>query len=429
MLARFALALPLVLMLLVPAARAQTASGPVRLFLDCQDTDCDDDFLRTEVKFVDYVRDRADADVHVIVTTQRNGSGGDTYTLRFLGQARFDGVNDELTFATSQTDTDDAERRALARTLAAGLVRYAARAGGLANLTIGYTAPAGSASSPTAEARDVWNRWIFRLSARGFTNGEKRYTNSNVFLNASANRTTERLKTRVSAFGSRSLNRFVIDSVTTSRNAQRSLGASAGLVYSLAPRISAALDANVNSATFSNTDLRVSLSPGVEYSVFPYAESTSRLFTLRYRITPQFVDYRAETIFSKTEEFLVNQGVEANLALKQPWGQVDFSAEAGHYLHDASKYRLSFYTGLELQLIRGLSLDLNANYARIRDQLNIERGEESDEDILLRRRQLGTGYSYFASVGLSYTFGSIFNDVVNPRFGGGGGGRSFSFNN
>jgi hypothetical protein len=29
---------------------------------------------------------------------------------------------------------------------------------------------------------------------------------------------------------------------------------------------------------------------------------------------------------------------------------------------------------------------------------------------------LQTGYAYYGSVGLSYTFGSVFSNVVNPRF-------------
>lgn len=40
--------------------------------------------------------------------------------------------------------------------------------------------------------------------------------------------------------------------------------------------------------------------------------------------------------------------------------------------------------------------------------------------------ELETGFEYDVSVGFSDTFGSIFNNVVNPRFeGGGGGGRRF----
>ena len=32
------------------------------------------------------------------------------------------------------------------------------------------------------------------------------------------------------------------------------------------------------------------------------------------------------------------------------------------------------------------------------------------------RRELLTGHQYEAGLGLSYTFGSIFSNVVNPRF-------------
>jgi hypothetical protein len=47
---------------------------------------------------------------------------------------------------------------------------------------------------------------------------------------------------------------------------------------------------------------------------------------------------------------------------------------------------------------------------------------------LLRRKQLETSYNYYAYVGISYSFGSIFNNAVNPRFGSsGGGGMSITF--
>ena len=48
--------------------------------------------------------------------------------------------------------------------------------------------------------------------------------------------------------------------------------------------------------------------------------------------------------------------------------------------------------------------------------------EASTEDVLLRLRQLQSGYSYFVGFGISYSFGSKVNNIVNPRYGGGGGG-------
>ncbi|MFO7924858.1 MAG: hypothetical protein R6U58_14325 [Bacteroidales bacterium] len=43
---------------------------------------------------------------------------------------------------------------------------------------------------------------------------------------------------------------------------------------------------------------------------------------------------------------------------------------------------------------------------------------------------LETQYMYFSSFGLTYTFGSIYSNVVNPRFGSSGGGSTMviSFN-
>ena len=39
------------------------------------------------------------------------------------------------------------------------------------------------------------------------------------------------------------------------------------------------------------------------------------------------------------------------------------------------------------------------------------------EEILLELRELQSGYEYAFEFGLTYTFGSIFSAVVNPRFG------------
>ncbi len=68
--------------------------------------------------------------------------------------------------------------------------------------------------------------------------------------------------------------------------------------------------------------------------------------------------------------------------------------------------------------IQGLSLSLYGNLTRIRDQLSLKKGEASIEEVLLRRTQLATGYSYYAQIGINYSFGSIFSNVVNPRFNG-----------
>ena len=53
----------------------------------------------------------------------------------------------------------------------------------------------------------------------------------------------------------------------------------------------------------------------------------------------------------------------------------------------------------------------------MRDQLSLAKAAASDADILLQLRQLATSYTYGGYLSLSYTFDSLFNNVVNPRMG------------
>lgn len=80
------------------------------------------------------------------------------------------------------------------------------------------------------------------------------------------------------------------------------------------------------------------------------------------------------------------------------------------------------YGDLGIQLFRGLTLDLSGSASRIRDQINLPAGRATAEEILLLRRELQTDFQYFLSVGLGFTFGSIFSNVVNPRLNNPSGG-------
>ncbi len=86
------------------------------------------------------------------------------------------------------------------------------------------------------------------------------------------------------------------------------------------------------------------------------------------------------------------------------------------YLSDLGKYSASVFGDLSFRVVRGLSLNVNASTSLIRDQLYLARADQTDEEILIERRQLATDSRYRISFGFSYTFGSIFNNVVNPRF-------------
>src|SRR4029079_17249310 len=100
---------------------------PLRVFVDCNTMGCDLDYFRTEIPYVDYVRDRTDASLHVLVSTLQTGSGGTEHTMTFIGLKEFAGISDTLIYVASQTSTPDDRRKGIARTLKLGLVRYVAR--------------------------------------------------------------------------------------------------------------------------------------------------------------------------------------------------------------------------------------------------------------------------------------------------------------
>ena len=60
----------------------------LRIFLDCQTRSCDSTHIRNEVRFVNWMRDRTDSDVYVLVTSQSTGGGGERYRITLAGAGR-----------------------------------------------------------------------------------------------------------------------------------------------------------------------------------------------------------------------------------------------------------------------------------------------------------------------------------------------------
>lgn len=412
----------------VSAADAQQATPPdtarasprLRVFLDCDF--CDFDFMRTEITFVDYVRNRQDAQVHILVTDQTTGGGGTEYTLHFIGQSRLAALGDTLRYVSPQSASEDDLRKGLARVIKLGLVRYSAHLGDASRFDVTYTAPSAQADGVKAQARDRWNFWVFRTGASGYGSGEK--SNNFVSLNGSvsANRTTEMWKARLTLNGNYGQSRFILGDGSSFNSYSHSYGLSDLLVRSLGPHWSAGQRASWTSSTFLNQSRAIRFAPAIEYNLFPYSQSTRRQLTLQYAPGINFFRYQDTTLFDRISEVRGDQTLTASLSLKQPWGSVSSSLEGAAYMHDLSKNHLVFFNSLDLRLFKGFSLFFFGQASLLRDQLYLPRGSLSDAERLLRRRQLATSYTYFFNIGLSYSFGSIFNNIVNPRFGGTSGG-------
>jgi hypothetical protein len=409
------------------AAQEESAPERLRVFLDCQTGGCDRDLTRREVVWVDWVRNREDADVHLLVTSARAG-GGTAYDLEFIGLGRFAGDDQTLHFASSSTDTQDERRRGLIDRFRLGLIRYAGDTPDAEFLQIQYDPPGPAAPSAVTPEDDPWNLWVFSVDGGGSASAQSLTSRTNINGSASASRTSEAWKFRWGARGDYSSDEFEFSDGTTTSSLRRNTGTDVLLVRSAGPHWGIGGRASVTSSLFSNEGLRINIQPTIEYNIFPYSESSQRQFTFQYRVGASRVTYDEVTIFDVTEETLYEQILTASLNLRQPWGSTNMSMTASHFFHDFEKNRFSVFGNANVRIVRGLSLNFFGSLSRVRDQLFLPRRGATDEDVLLRQRQLATDFDYNLRVSLRFTFGSIFNNIVNPRFDSGGGQQRFFFN-
>lgn len=407
-------------LLMVPAvarAQAQPAGAPpsLRIFLDCHE--CDVDYLRREVVFIDYMRDRTDADLHVLVTTQNTGGGGTAWTIRFIGLGRFVDDDRSAAFTTPQEATSDDRRREFARRFRLGLAGYAADTPVAPDLNV-TLAPlrAAASAAATRPEDDPWKRWVFRVNGTLSTNGEASRTSRSPRVSLSGSRITEDWKTSFSLGGNSTNSSVTLSNGRRVDSSSDSWNANALIVRSAGPRLSIGGRVGASHSSFSNTDRVVSIYPGVEFNVFPYSEYEQRSFTLWWEAGPTFYDYREPTIYDKLKETVFQHVVDASLRMRQPWGSAGLFSSFAQDLRHPGRYRASVFGNAEVRLFKGFSFNVFADYARIRNQIELPRAGATEEEILLRIRQLSTNYRYSISLGFSYNFGSIFTSVVNPRF-------------
>jgi hypothetical protein len=379
------------------------------VYLDCRR--CPETHIRGEITFVNYVREATAAQVHIILSDQPTG-GGTLYTLAFIGRGPFAGLDQTLTYSAPQQNTDAQTRDGLTNMLRVGLVPYVARTRLADQLRVGF---AQQRATPAQVVSDAWNNWTFEVYGGGNFNTESSQDSWNARYGFYANRVTEDWKIRLRPYfnhNSRTIRRADREDILVR---QRRHGFESYLIRSLGGHMGAGVFAEYITADVDNMRHGVTVTPAIEYSLYPYSEATRRSITFTYRIGYEMVDYIEETIYEKMEESLANHSLNASVQFRQPWGSISSGITGFSYLHDSQFHRLAVNSNVSFRLGGGVSLNIGGNYQRINDQLNLPRRGASLEDILLQRQRLATSYRGSGSIGLSYTFGSMFSNVVNPR--------------
>ena len=389
-------------------SKSYSQSDKIKVFLSCQ---CDNNFIKQNTLVFDYVRDRTLSDIEVFVFEITNASGGRNYSFEYKGKNNFQNIENQISTDIPKNLTFSEAREQLLKTYKLGMVYFMQNTAFQNQLEVTFHDVETKSDELTT---DQWKNWVFEVSGSFNFENETSIKEEEYNLGLGGDRVTEMWRVR-SDFGmSRSVKFFSGDEDNYSSERKRTFFSSS-VVRSLSNHFSTGVFGYYLNDTFQNYRSFVNFSPALEYNFIPYSEVLTKEVTLAYKVGYNFYEYFERTIYGFLNQKMFNQSLTLNLRYREKWGSVYSYLVASQFLDQPDQNRLTLNNYINLRIIRGLSLRISGNFQLIRDQINLPSGEASIEDLLLRQRQISTDFQNRISLGLSYTFGSIFNNIVNTR--------------
>jgi hypothetical protein len=386
----------------------------LKVYLDCS-WRCDDDFLQREMPYIDFYKDPKTSNLHIIVNGERSSNGGEVVTFRFIGINEFEGVDNTLTVDILPNTSDDSERKFYLDILKKGVYAYIIRTSDKDNVSISFTEM--NIKDDIKDEKDKWNNWAFRVSISGSINGEETYTNSSYYGSLTANRITAESKFTSRFSLNSNVSKYEYEDISLVTE-QKSKYANMTYVKSKGDHFSIGAKANYMQSTSKNYDGNYKFSPCIEYNIFPYSESSEHRMSFLYGISANHNDYTDTTVYLKTSENFASHLLDLSYQNSQTWGSFSFSIYGDQILDkdDLKKYNIGISSNIDWNITKGLSLNYWAYINFDRAQIHLPLDEVTYEEIILRQKELESNYFYYMNFGISYTFGSMKNNVVNPRF-------------
>ena len=382
----------------------------LKLYIDC---DCERNYIQQEIIFVDHVRDQTLANIKLFIYDISNGSGGRTYTLDFNGSGDYEGIINERIFDTNTNMSPDDVRNGLIVKIRSGLLKYVMESD-LADKVVYKISDKGLAERQDIDFNDPWNNWLFEIYGEAELDKESSKKEFEYELGLKSDQVTEKWRIRTDIQMRQSDNRFASEDETfTSDRVMYSVEGS--VVRSLSGHWSTGIFTTALHDTFRNFDFRYSVSPAVEYNIFPYTEVLRREITFAYKIGYFHNDYIEPTLFFQSQEGMFNHSLQVELRFRQPWGNLESKFKGSSFLKDFSKNSLELDSSILVRVFKGLAVRFSGNFEIVHDQINLAAGSASIEDVLLEQKQIATDFELNLSIGLSYTFGSVFNTIINSR--------------
>ena len=401
---------PFFFFLFIISISAFSQNNSIKLFLKCS---CDSNYIRDQINYIDYVRDQEDANIILEVYGDPNGNRG-KYSIYFIGKNNFIGMDDKLSFESHPKMTNDEIRSGLKDKIQTGILKYLVKTTDINDLNISITKPEINISDYDTLIVDKRKNWIFEISASGYYEKESSRKVNDFNGRFEVNRYTEdwRIETTLRFF--KRIEEFLSEN-NNFKSSRVYKGAYGKIVRSISDHWSTGIFYGLSEDSYENIKFSNNFSPAIEYSIFPYKEVVRREMVLEYKIGYRKNNYQSKTIYGKNDEFLGIHSFAFKTRYRQNWGDIYSRFSFFTYLHDNSKNRLTFDNYLNIRIFEGFSLRLGAEIRFIRDQINLAAGQASIEDLLLQQRSIATDFYNEFRLGLTYTFGSAFNNIINTR--------------
>ena len=368
------------------------------------------DYFKSEMEIVDFTLNKDDADVFILIDGVRVG-GGWQYNIFFFGQKTFYGLNDTFKLNFINDVSDYKTREGMLNIIKKGLVRYISKTDLSNRLIIDF-----EKREKTIENKyDPWNGFFSQINVKGNFWGENSIISRWAFSSFSLNKIKEDNRTKIELFYSYNYDEYIIDTINSRIYKKNEYGGEAEYAQSINNHFSGGGFLTYHSSTYMNYKHHITVYPGIEWNIFPYKESTTR--QLRFQLKPIIIynQYIDTTVYDKMEEYLVQGEFKVITDIVKSWGSINSYIQFSNYLHDFSKYNISFYTKFNTYIYNGLSFYLSV-YATIpRDRIYLSKEGATPDEILLRQQALATDYTYMVFAGFTFTFGSKYRNIVNVR--------------
>jgi hypothetical protein len=388
--------------------KAYSQTDKIKVFLSCN---CDDSYIKQNTLLLDYVRDRTLSDIEVFVFDISNASGGRNFTFEYKGKNDFQNKENKISTNITQNLTFNEAREVLLKTYKMGMVHFLQNTVFQNQVDVSFN---DQMDIPQEMSFDQWKNWVFEISGSFNFENEESINEEEYNVGFDIDRVTEMWRVR-SYFRQRRAVKFYSGDEENYTSERNSTYFSGSLVKSISDHFSTGIFGSYQKDTFRNYKSFFNFSPALEYNFIPYNEVLTREITLAYKLGYNFYEYLEETLYGFLHQKMFNQSLTLNLRFREKWGSIYSYMVASQFLDQPDQNRLTLNNNINLRIVRGLSLRISGSFQLIRDQINLPKGEASIEDLLLRQRQISTNYQNRISMGLSYTFGSIFNNIVNTR--------------